>query len=188
MEIIEGKLVISNKKKAEVITLLRSRKYYEDEGKKKADTQAPAEDEEDEEDTTTKGFNYLLEMSISNLTFEKVQKLLNERDNKEKELNVLLDKTPAILWETDLDVVMIRWDEILEADENIKKKTTSKKAANSKGKSAAARKPAAKAKKPMDSDDDDDRLNDFIVDDDDEDDYEGSLPRNILRTQQRRCD
>jgi DNA topoisomerase-2 len=79
LEIIEGKLVISNKKRAEVIKLLKSRGYEEHVPKKAHETQAEAEqenqDEEGEEGESsneTKGFNYLLEMPISNLTHERV--------------------------------------------------------------------------------------------------------------------
>ena len=74
LEIIEGKLVISNKKRAEVIKLLKSRGYDEAVVKKPQENVAEEdpENQEDEDNTDTKGFNYLLEMPISNLTHEKV--------------------------------------------------------------------------------------------------------------------
>ena len=74
LEIIEGKLVISNKKRTEVIKLLKSRGYDESVIKKPQENVAEEdpENQEDEDHTDTKGFNYLLEMPISNLTHEKV--------------------------------------------------------------------------------------------------------------------
>lgn len=47
--------------------------------------------------------------AISRLTAEQVEKLLAERDEKEKELQILLNKTAKDLWHFDLDAFEAEW-------------------------------------------------------------------------------
>jgi len=200
LEIIEGKLVISNKKRAEVIKLLKSRSYDEAVIKKPQEnaTEEDPENQEDEDSTDTKGFNYLLEMPISNLTHEKVcwlfcwflqlfgsklnindtqvQKLLAERDAKEGELSQLLDKTPASLWEVDLDSILARWEDLLADDERTLKSVIKAKTSKLTSKKKPA--PKKKASKSNDDGSDDD---DIVEDeDDDENEYQG-IPSFLQR-------
>jgi DNA topoisomerase-2 len=56
----------------------------------------------DDEDNT-KAYNYLLDMPIYNLTEERIQKLLDEKNKKDAEYDSLKEKTPADLWIADLD-------------------------------------------------------------------------------------
>lgn len=58
----------------------------------------------------------LLEMALSSLTQEKVDKLLSQRDDKERELSALLDKRPSDLWLADLEAFEAQWDKELEND------------------------------------------------------------------------
>src|SRR5271168_2269527 len=55
-------------------------------------------------------------MSISSLTTERVQKLLEQRGNKEKELNDMLQLTGKDLWHKDLAQLSDAWQDILEYD------------------------------------------------------------------------
>jgi len=52
-----------------------------------------------------KGYDYLLKMPIYSLTAEKVQKILDEKEEKEKELNELIGTPIKLLWRKDLDAL-----------------------------------------------------------------------------------
>jgi len=179
LEITEGKLNISNKKKADVIKLLRSRNFDPFPVQKKVkvagdEQESAGEEEEEEEDEAAAGgssdYDYLLKLPISSLTQEKVQKLLAEKGAKEAELQVLLDRTPSSMWETDLDEFQISWEDILSQDEATKKKTLKAKRTSL---GAGSKKKAATKKRPLNSDDDDDDDGNgrgFGMDDDEDDD------------------
>jgi len=55
-------------------------------------------------------------MSISSLTTERVNKLLEQRGNKEKELNEMLKLSGKDLWHRDLEQLSAAWQDILEYD------------------------------------------------------------------------
>lgn len=56
-----------------------------------------------EDEDANKAYNYLLSMPIYNLTEELIQKLVDDKDKKEAEYNILKEKTHLQLWEEDLD-------------------------------------------------------------------------------------
>jgi DNA topoisomerase II len=75
-------------------------------------------------------------MAIYSLTTEKVNKLLEQRSGKEKELNNLLSLTAKDIWSRDLDDVAAAWEDVLkndilaaQADKNQKKKGSTSKLA-----------------------------------------------------------
>jgi len=77
----------------------------------------PASEDEDAEDVepdvngdSWADYDYLLGMPIWSLTKEKVAKLDQQAGDKEKELLVLLEKTPIDLWNVDLDVFLKEWE------------------------------------------------------------------------------
>ena len=50
-----------------------------------------------------KEYDYLLNMNLWSLTYEKIEELLKQKEQKEKELNVLEETTIQTLWDNDLD-------------------------------------------------------------------------------------
>ncbi len=77
----------------------------------------PASEDEDAEDAepdvngdSLADYDYLLGMPIWSLTKEKIAKLDQQAGDKEKELLVLLEKTPIDLWNVDLDVFLKEWE------------------------------------------------------------------------------
>lgn len=62
-------------------------------------------------------YDYLLGMSLWSLTRERYEKLLNQRDEKESELNILLGKSAKDLWNEDLEVFVTAWEKFLDEDE-----------------------------------------------------------------------
>nr|XP_026488839.1 DNA topoisomerase 2 [Vanessa tameamea] len=148
-------LVVENKKRKAMVEELIKRGYAPDpiaEWKKRAskmqglvaleEEETPeSEDEIEPEDTKgkpvdpekafqqlkeVKKFNYLLGMSMWMLTKEKKDELLKQRDQKLSELNILKAKTPSLLWREDLDVFLIRLDDI-EEKERQEESSTNKK-------------------------------------------------------------
>uniref|UniRef100_A0A8C5XVJ7 DNA topoisomerase 2 n=1 Tax=Microcebus murinus TaxID=30608 RepID=A0A8C5XVJ7_MICMU len=116
LEKIEGKIIIENKPKKEIIKVLIQRGYDSDPVKawKEAQQKVPDEEENEESDNeketeksdsvTDSGptFNYLLDMPLWYLTKEKKDELCKLRKEKEQELDTLRKKTPSDLWKEDL--------------------------------------------------------------------------------------
>ncbi|KAM8795340.1 DNA topoisomerase 2-alpha [Eudromia elegans] len=108
LEKIDGKIVIENKPKKELIQVLIQRGYESDPVKAWKESQNKEEEEEeadsDKESAPTTGpdFNYLLNMPLWYLTKEKKDELCKQRDNKEKELENLKRKSSSDLWKEDL--------------------------------------------------------------------------------------
>uniref|UniRef100_A0A8C5X8N0 DNA topoisomerase 2 n=1 Tax=Malurus cyaneus samueli TaxID=2593467 RepID=A0A8C5X8N0_9PASS len=107
LEKIDGKIVIENKPKKELIQVLIQRGYESDPVKAWKEAQNKEEEEEEESDKESAAasgpdFNYLLNMPLWYLTKEKKDELCKQRDNKEKELEDLKRRSPSDLWKEDL--------------------------------------------------------------------------------------
>ncbi|XP_076851109.1 DNA topoisomerase 2-alpha [Brachyhypopomus gauderio] len=112
LEKIQGTLVIENKPKKELISMLQQMGYDSDPVKvwkqaqeKDVEEEVTGEEEEEksrEEEATGPDYNYLLSMPMWFLTKEKKEDLCRQRDAKLAELNVLQKKSPADLWKEDL--------------------------------------------------------------------------------------
>lgn len=61
-------------------------------------------DTEDTEDNKDKesSYDYLVKMQLVSLSSEKIKELQNQRNNKQKELDILQSKTEKDLWKDDL--------------------------------------------------------------------------------------
>ena len=130
-------LILENKKSKDLIEELRRRKYDPDPVKvwklaqdKEAVLEEVAEQNVDEEEqekqvATVKGgdFDYLLDMPIRSLTYERKEELMKKRDAKMTEYNILRAKSPSDLWKEDLNVFM----EVLKAVEEEETETVVKK-------------------------------------------------------------
>ncbi|XP_075631033.1 DNA topoisomerase 2-alpha [Balearica regulorum gibbericeps] len=120
LEKIDGKIVIENKPKKELIQVLIQRGYESDPVKAWKESQNKEEEEEEEEEendresaaATGPDFNYLLNMPLWYLTKEKKDELCKQRDNKEKELENLKRKKPSDLWKEDLAVFVEELDAV----------------------------------------------------------------------------
>ncbi|ETE68670.1 DNA topoisomerase 2-alpha, partial [Ophiophagus hannah] len=125
LEKIEGKIVIENKPKKELIQVLIERGYDSDPVKAWKESQQKDIDENAEEDTDKENestaasgtdFNYLLNMPLWYLTKEKKNEMCKQRDNKETELENLKQKDPTELWREDMAAFIEELD-VLEAKE-----------------------------------------------------------------------
>ncbi|PWN87327.1 type II DNA topoisomerase [Acaromyces ingoldii] len=180
--IISRELIVNNRKRAELVDELRKRDFrpFPKQGKAKVAAEVDDDDEAEDDQSGTDGdYDYLLSMAIWSLTKEKVDRLLGQRDEKERELNVLLRRTPQNLWDEDLLRFTEEWDKMLDEDER-RLKDVSKNRKNKPGGGAAkGAKAGAKArkvlKKKAGSDDDDDDALD--LDDDSEDEFKIAAPK-----------
>ncbi|KAF9764374.1 DNA topoisomerase 2 [Nosema granulosis] len=62
-------------------------------------------------------FEYLLSMSISSLTYERIDQLNKEYENRKEHHADLLSKTPKDIWLEDLEAFLVEYQKILDEDE-----------------------------------------------------------------------
>ena len=113
--IVDKQLVVSNRKKADIVVDLRKHKFRPFPKVSNAKRAGEIEDaaEDDEQDNEVGGdadYDYLLGMAIWSLTKEKIEKLRVQASDKEKELLVLLERTPKDMWNSDLDQFIKAWE------------------------------------------------------------------------------
>ncbi|KAM0718656.1 hypothetical protein Q7P37_005727 [Cladosporium fusiforme] len=165
--IIDGKLVVSRKKKSVLVAELDKHNFKRIskivDAKKQGEFEAVVEQDEDELDDvdTAAGandFDYLLGMAIWSLTEERVEKLNRQIGDKELEIDALSQKSPKNLWETDLDDLIEEWQTQLDEEAKREKKVKSKGRRTSAKLGIGAK---GGKKRKADSDDDDD--DDFVV-------------------------
>eukprot|EP00731_Ephydatia_muelleri_P019883 Em0012g708a len=155
LEKIDGKIVVENKKKAEMIEILRKAGYPSDPVKawkesistpeERSSEREDGEEEEEEgrEDVAEKvgkgqpDYNYLLGMQLWSLTKEKKDEMIQNRDKKAEELRILKEKTPKDLWNDDLDKFLQELD-IVEEKEKEEEAAGAKIVAKKKGKAPKA--------------------------------------------------
>lgn len=92
-EVVTDRLKINKRKRSEIASDLEERNYL------KLDN-----------------YDYLLSMSISSLTFERIEQLNKEYEVKKENYNTLLNKTPKDLWLKDLDDFCEEYEKILKED------------------------------------------------------------------------
>lgn len=132
--IVDKKLVVSNRKKADIVAELRTKEFRPfpkiSKAKASGETEDVVEEEESTKESTNGGadYDYLLGMAIWSLTQEKVrtecdplpisllmnsqwqiEKLLQQGREKEAELLELLKISPVDMWNTDLDNLLLEW-------------------------------------------------------------------------------
>lgn len=109
LAVINGKLVVSNRSKADILKDLikLGLKTFESTDSSSTDhmdvdTHSGSSLSAPSLNALEKGYDYLLGMKIWNLTKEKVKELTDQRDQKKIELDLLLKKTREDLWLEDL--------------------------------------------------------------------------------------
>lgn len=157
-EVCSGDLIVSNRKKIELLKDLQSRGYDRCDKTKTNDNNDGNDDSADESDSSStadlsRGYEYLLGMKLWNLTYEKVEELRKQLLEKTEELEELESTEPSQLWLNDLDAIELALDErdreIEQAKEDEKKaqkKTAARQATKSKNKVTLKKRGATKKK------------------------------------------
>lgn len=160
-EVCAGDLVVTKRKKNELLADLKERGYdlFPKAGKKDAQESEDEEDEENESELAA-GYQYLLGMKIWALTFEKAKKLREELEEKNQAVEKLKATAPTQLWESDLDDLEAALDDRDEFYENAAAEEV--KSQNKAKKSRSRKTTKARKKKSTSSDDDDDDDEDFM--------------------------
>lgn len=111
-EVCSGLLVVSNRKRKELLTELKTRGYdlIAKETKKGSDDNESSDNEEETEDAPSvtelaKGYEYLLGMKIWSLTYEKAEQLREQLALKVAELQELQATSPSQIWLKDLAAI-----------------------------------------------------------------------------------
>jgi len=169
-EVCKGDLVVSNRKRKELLPELQERGYdtfHKDPKKKEADGENSDEEDAEGSDLTlaelSKGYEYLLGMKIWSLTFEKAEKLRAELAEKTGELEELEATEPCQLWLDDLAAVEEALDErdvefkkMLEEEKRAQQKSKKRQAKASKKKGKGRKKKADEWDSDLESSDEDD--------------------------------
>merc|ERR1719410_387180 len=95
------------------------------------------------------GYKYLLSMSLSSLTKERVQELLKKQDDTLKEVNALKQKTVKDLWRNDLeelDVYLEEYDKSYQQNVELQRIEAEKKRKSMKSKITAKKKKTTRGK------------------------------------------
>ncbi|KAK5575424.1 hypothetical protein RB653_006557 [Dictyostelium firmibasis] len=150
LAVVNKELVISNVKKVDIIKKLKEMKfdkiinknsnklakeklkkkkngYDEEDAAFSSDEEGGEGDGEEEQDDDTKGYDYLLSLPLWSLTLERVKKLLEERDAKKKEWDILLGTPIQKIYKRDLDALEKALDEQDAYDQSLKNQTESLK-------------------------------------------------------------
>ncbi|KAK1742431.1 DNA topoisomerase, type II [Skeletonema marinoi] len=160
-EVCEGDLVVSNRKRAELLSELSEREYDlcpKDE--KMISEEEDGDDDETMEDTSSdselvKGYEYLLGLKLWTLTFERAEDIRRQKGDKEAEVVALESTSPESIWLSDLDeldTALVERNKSIEAKKAIRSQSqpTSKKRATKQTKTKAVAKKTTKSKKEAD--------------------------------------
>lgn len=162
--IVSKDLVVSGRKRADVIADLRKKEFRPfpkiSKAKAAGETEEVVENDDAEEDESNDGshdYDYLLNMAIYSLTKERIEKLKKQAADKEAELLKLLEMTPIQMWNIDLDNFLEQWQLDYQSwvDKAIEPGQVAKKSKRKQPTLAAMMKKAAK-KEAGDEDDGDD--------------------------------
>ncbi|KAI1341569.1 DNA topoisomerase [Xylariaceae sp. FL0016] len=157
-EIMDDKLIVKKKPKAEVIEELRDRKY--EAFAKNQDAKKTKDEDEDEEgedndngddvDTSddARGYDYLLSMQIYSFTQERLDRLMKQIASKKAEHDALEALSEKDLWCQDLDDFQAEWKTQLQLDKEIAT------GINRMGRRASKKLGAGRGRKAKDADDD----------------------------------
>ena len=107
-EILEDKIDLRRKTNKQLVELLKERKYD------MVDAKDKGEGEGEEAEQSGQGYKYLLKLPMDSVSEENVQKLLNEKQKKEKELEELSSKTVKQMWMKDLEELEVEYNKFIE--------------------------------------------------------------------------
>ncbi|KAF2178235.1 type II DNA topoisomerase [Zopfia rhizophila CBS 207.26] len=162
--IIDGKLVVSRKKKAVLVAELKKLNFKPfpkvSDAKKAGEMEQVEEEEEEEEgdeqseaEVNASDYDYLLGMAIWSLTQERVDKLFKQIGEKEMEVDALIKLTPKDIWNNDLDAFVEEWHNQLDEEAKQAKKIASMGRRASTKLGIGAGKGKGKKKRKMDDSD-----------------------------------
>lgn len=175
--VVDGSLKLSNRRRADIEADLEKAGYDRLFSAKKASAAAAAgipelaEEAEEGAEPDKGSYEYLLSMSLSSLTMEKVQALKSEAEEKDAEVAGLRGTTEADMWRRDLDGFLAAYEEFEEEEARkemalFRQQAKARKADSKRVKAAKAKKNGKKKK--ADWSDDESELSDSDLSDEDD--------------------
>ncbi|KAJ9299821.1 hypothetical protein DTO271G3_2705 [Paecilomyces variotii] len=158
--IIDGDLVISKKKKSDLIAELKQKGFKAFpkviDAVKAGEDEPAQEDDEDSEDVEigSNAYDYLLGMALWSLTKERVEKLRQQIGDKEIEIDALIKLSKEDIWKKDLDDFLAEWRFQLEEEDRRQRKVANMGRRASSKLMTGGRAPAKKRKALGDDPDD----------------------------------
>ena len=171
-EVCSGDLVVSNRKKTELLADLQERGYDLFDKQDEPSDESEEEEHDYSDSQLSKGYEYLLGMKIWSLTYEKAEELRSQLAEKTEELATLEATSPSQIWLNDLDAVEDALDERdaeIEASERAEAKAQKKNKKVQANKNKKAAKKGKKKKDEWDSDLEDSDEDDGFMEDSDSD-------------------
>jgi len=104
--IVDEELIINKRKKAQIIADLQRHRFPMFFPEKKKTNKVEEEEVETEDRSPSVGYKYLLNMPIFRLTYEEIEKLQKEREEKELKLDNLYKTTTKDMYRHDLDELL----------------------------------------------------------------------------------
>jgi DNA topoisomerase-2 len=158
-EVCAGDLIVSNRKRAEILAELQERGYdlITKDGKNDPENSEDQEIEDEEETSISelvKGYEYLLGMKIWSLTYEKAEELRSQLQAKTQELKMLQATSPEQIWLNDLDAIgegLNQRDAEFRAAEEDERRAKKKSQKYQKAKSTKSKGASKKTKEAWDS-------------------------------------
>ena len=178
LAVVDGSLVLANRKKADIVLDLEGAGFSKLGAQKKSPgADVPASDAEDESGSsgsatsTAVSYDYLLNMSLSSLTLEKVEALKKQEAECRHEVEVLQGTTEAQMWRDDLEDFLEAYG-VYEEDEYkrellLTRQQDKARKADAASKNAKGGKKGGKKKKKEEWSSDDESDFDFSEDEDD---------------------
>lgn len=157
-EVCRGDLVVSSRKRADLLADLKERGYDLSLQDEKKDSDIESEEDATPEESSSdaelaKGYEYLLGMKIWSLTFERAEDLRRQKAEKAEEVKKLQATSPEAIWLADLDAIDEALNERdLDISAELKREVLAqnKSKARQTKKATASKKDTAKSKKKVD--------------------------------------
>ncbi|KAG9133849.1 hypothetical protein Leryth_017933 [Lithospermum erythrorhizon] len=122
LDVVEGHIIVSNRKRADLFLELIEKKFTPFPKKKSLEAIVAGSTDDTEEteepldassnEVQPSDYDYLLSMAIGTLTLEKVRELCAERDKLREDVDEMRKAAPTSLWIKDLDALEKQLDEL----------------------------------------------------------------------------
>ena len=115
--LLDDTIDLRRKSKKDIYTLLNDMKFSKNNNNDKNDNNNNNNNNNDDDDIENKqlnSFNYLIKMPMDSVSIENVDKIMNDHDNKSKELDTIKSKKIENMWLDELKTLKQSYNEFLD--------------------------------------------------------------------------
>ena len=126
--LLDDTIDLRRKSKKDIYTLLNDMKFSKNNNNDKNDNNNNNDDNDNDiENKQLNSFNYLIKMPMDSVSIENIDKIMNDHDNKSKELDTIKSKKIENMWLDELKILKQSYNEFLdESNMNNQKNQKSK--------------------------------------------------------------